>query len=108
MLVICVLVGLNKNRILSQSLSENFVETPQQNVTKKLNGENGFIKLQAKQTKNNYEFTNKIAINYIWPTFPIAFLILGTIGNILSIVIVIFACLKSLFYSKKHSHVIFF
>lgn len=36
---------------------------------------------------DEFEYTNRIALNYIWPTFPIGFLILGTIANILSIVI---------------------
>ena len=42
----------------------------------------------SSQNENPYEHTNEIALNYIWPTFPIGFLILGTIGNILSIIIV--------------------
>ena len=40
------------------------------------------------QMSSPYAATNKIAIKYIWPTFPIGFLILGTIANILSIIIV--------------------
>jgi hypothetical protein len=34
-----------------------------------------------------FEFTNKIADNYIWPTVPICFLITGTVANILSIIV---------------------
>ncbi len=97
-LVVYVIVESIKNEVLSHSLSENIIEAMQQNVTKKFQGENVFVKLQTKQIKNNYEITNKIAINYIWPTFPIAFLIIGTIGNILSIIIVIFLFL--LFFKK--------
>ena len=88
--VVCIIAESIKNEVLSQSLSDNIVEAMQQNVTKKIQGENVFVKLQSKQIKNNYEITNKIAINYIWPTFPSGFLIIGTIGNILSIIIVIF------------------
>lgn len=36
---------------------------------------------------NEFEYTNKIALDYIWPTVPIGFLILGTIANILSIIV---------------------
>lgn len=34
-----------------------------------------------------FEFTNKIAEKYIWKTVPVFFLILGTVANILSIIV---------------------
>lgn len=40
-----------------------------------------------KSSENRFEYTNQIAFKYIWPTFPIGFLILGTIANILSIIV---------------------
>jgi hypothetical protein len=94
-LMIFILLGSDKNIVLTQNLSEKNVTAAYPssnyaiNASKKLQtSENVYIKIQPKQTKNPYEFTNKIAINYIWPTFPIGFLILGTIGNILSIIVV--------------------
>ncbi|CAF0717214.1 unnamed protein product [Brachionus calyciflorus] len=36
---------------------------------------------------DRFNYTNQIAVNYIWPTFPIGFLMLGTIANILSIIV---------------------
>lgn len=36
---------------------------------------------------NEFEYTNKIALDYIWPTFPIGFLVLGTVANLLSIIV---------------------
>jgi hypothetical protein len=38
-------------------------------------------------SSSKFEYTNRLALNYIWPTVPIGFLILGTIANILSIII---------------------
>lgn len=42
---------------------------------------------QQKRTNASLERTNNIALNYIWPTFPIGFLVLGTIANLLSIIV---------------------
>lgn len=42
---------------------------------------------QHMQSSGEFEFTNKIALDYIWPTFPIAFLLLGTVANLLSIIV---------------------
>jgi hypothetical protein len=39
------------------------------------------------ETSSRFEYTNYIAINYIWPVVPIGFVILGTIANILSIIV---------------------
>nr|QVK45800.1 G protein-coupled receptor [Proales similis] len=36
---------------------------------------------------SEFERTNFIALNYIWPTIPIGFLVLGTVCNILSIIV---------------------
>ena len=36
---------------------------------------------------DEFAYTNWLAVNYIWPTFPIGFLVLGTVANILSIVV---------------------
>jgi hypothetical protein len=36
---------------------------------------------------SDFEFTNYIAVNYIWPILPIFFLVFGTISNILSIIV---------------------
>jgi len=102
--MIFILLGTDKNRVLAQNFSEKIGATafPSSNyainASKKLQtSENVYIKIQPKQTKNPYEFTNKIAINYIWPTFPIGFLILGTIGNILSIIVVSLALVFQIF-----------
>jgi hypothetical protein len=43
--------------------------------------------LSSNETLDEYYFTNRIATNYVWTTVPIAFLILGTISNLLSIII---------------------
>jgi hypothetical protein len=60
-------------KLLSNNNSINDYET------EKINEENvGY---------GEFDYTNNIAVKYIWPTFPIAFLILGTIANILSIIV---------------------
>ena len=37
--------------------------------------------------KDEFEYTNRIAVQYVWTTVPIVFLIFGTISNILSITV---------------------
>lgn len=49
--------------------------------------DNKAIPLVENKIGRNFTYTNNIAEKYIWPIFPIGFLILGTIGNILSIII---------------------
>jgi hypothetical protein len=40
-----------------------------------------------RKTLTGLNYTNEIAVKYVWPTVPIVFLVIGTIGNILSITV---------------------
>lgn len=44
-------------------------------------------KLEGGEEDDAFEFTNKIAEKYIWKTVPVFFLVLGTVANILSIIV---------------------
>lgn len=41
----------------------------------------------VKMPRKDFEMTNRIALDYIWPTVPIGFLVLGTVANLLSIIV---------------------
>ncbi|RNA22587.1 FMRFamide receptor-like [Brachionus plicatilis] len=56
------------------------MQEPSQNLTTSSN-------ILLTSSLNPFEYTNQIAFKYIWPTFPVGFLILGTIANILSIIV---------------------
>lgn len=73
-------IGTNRSSTADQLYNEQSTQAHQQ-----------YVNQQNQQTvaaaNNEFEYTNAIALNYIWPTVPIGFLILGTVANLLSIIV---------------------
>ena len=83
-IVFFVLFALNLKKVAIHAIDYTNLNLIETNTSQK----NEMHPISESEFMGRFEKTNQIAIKYIWPTFPIGFLILGTIANILSIIIV--------------------
>ena len=74
-------IGTNRSSTADQFYNEQSTQSHQQYVNNQQNQQT------VAAANNEFEYTNAIALNYIWPTVPIGFLILGTVANLLSIIV---------------------
>ena len=86
-ILLCLVVAIGFNPILTFNSTSSKID---QNYVVMFNDSKIFLNEETSTIKSPYEYTNEIAKKYLWRPFSIGFLILGTIGNILSLVIVSF------------------